>query len=133
MHRVTRLTMLCAALAICSGAQGATLKTLYSFCSEQDCSDGYEPISTLLRDHGGNLFGVTFYGGSAIGFEGNGTVFELSPEHGGVWTFHKLYTFCTSRPCTDGEYPDGDLIIDTSGNLYGGTAFGGECSARRYL
>jgi hypothetical protein len=44
-------------LASCCAAEGVTLKTLYSFCSEKDCADGHLPLSGLLRDHDGNIVG----------------------------------------------------------------------------
>jgi uncharacterized repeat protein (TIGR03803 family) len=113
-------------LASCCAAEGATLKTLYSFCSEKDCTDGDLPSSGLLRDHDGNLFGVTLHGGSAPGFQGGGTAFELSPGHKGKWTLNTLHTFCPEGGAcdSDGYYPEGSLIMDTAGNLYGVTALG---------
>lgn len=36
-----------------------------------------------------------------------------------------LYRFCASPPCDDGAQPAGSLVLDTKGNLYGTTVFGG--------
>jgi uncharacterized repeat protein (TIGR03803 family) len=36
-----------------------------------------------------------------------------------------LYSFCTSAGCTDGSVPQGKLIFDGAGNLYGTTKTGG--------
>ncbi len=46
------------------------LSTLYNFCSQPNCPDGYEPLTTLLQATDGNFYGTTH--------GGNGTVFKLS-------------------------------------------------------
>jgi len=80
-------------------------------------------------DASGNLYGATNYGGTGdcdvFGtFPGCGTVYELSPpkEKGGAWTEQVLYSF---QGGSDGFVPFGDLVVDSSGNLYGTTQFGG--------
>ncbi len=80
--------------------------------------DGSYPAGGLTFDASGNLYGTTTEGGQgAI----QGTVFELSPGTGG-WTEKVLYTF---KGGTDGAAPWGGLTLDTAGNLYGTTMFGG--------
>jgi uncharacterized repeat protein (TIGR03803 family) len=37
-----------------------------------------------------------------------------------------LYSFCSLTNCPDGNRPSGSLILDSAGNLYGTTAFGGD-------
>ena len=37
-----------------------------------------------------------------------------------------LYTFCSQTNCADGKDPDAPLYIDTLGNIYGTTPFGGQ-------
>ncbi len=78
-------------------------------------SDGAYPLTGLVFDPSGNLYGSTSSGGTGNG----GTVFELSPS-GGSWVFHVLYNFIGSGT---GGYcgPWGALVIDPSGNLYGTT------------
>jgi uncharacterized repeat protein (TIGR03803 family) len=83
---------------------------LYSFTGGVD---GAQPLSGVIRDSAGNLYGTTWQGGS-----GNGVVFRLSPA--GSETV--LYTFGGG---TDGDLPEGGLTRDTSGNLYGNTYEGG--------
>jgi hypothetical protein len=82
-------------------------------------TDGNVPIGPFVFDSAGNLYGATQAGGTL----GNGIVFELSPASGGAWTFADIHDF--GGPPNDGVQPDGGLIIDGSGNLYGTTAFGG--------
>jgi hypothetical protein len=86
--------------------------------------DGINPIGNLILDGAGDLYGVTQYGGTACTgyFCGVGTVYELSPAGGGLWTETILYNF---QAAGDGIYPQGGLVMDTAGNLYGFTGFGG--------
>ncbi len=80
-------------------------------------TDGANPYSGLVADAAGNLYGTTGTGG----IHGNGTVFELMPREGGGWTEKVLHSFDGA----DGAFPDGDLIFDAAGNLYGVTGEGG--------
>jgi uncharacterized repeat protein (TIGR03803 family) len=54
---------------------GTALEVLYSFCAQPNCADGALPLSGVVLDASGNLFGTTSYRGANNG----GTVFELSP------------------------------------------------------
>ncbi|HEV2397723.1 MAG TPA: choice-of-anchor tandem repeat GloVer-containing protein [Candidatus Sulfotelmatobacter sp.] len=94
------------------GANGTwTEKVIYSF---QGLNDGGSPIaSTPLLDNAGNVYGVT----SGWGVHDYGVVYELTPGSGGTWTQKVLYSF----PGTGGIQPAGNLIFDSSGNLYGTT------------
>jgi uncharacterized repeat protein (TIGR03803 family) len=51
-----------------------TLTTLYSFCSKNGCTDGYQPIGGLVQATNGSLYGTTINGALLSG----GTVFSLS-------------------------------------------------------
>jgi uncharacterized repeat protein (TIGR03803 family) len=51
-----------------------TLTTLYNFCSQSGCTDGYSPQEGLVQHTNGTLYGLTYYGGT----DGLGTVFSLS-------------------------------------------------------
>jgi uncharacterized repeat protein (TIGR03803 family) len=96
---------------------------LYNF----DSFDGAHPVSVLIADSAGNLYGTTTDGGNGnCGGTGCGTVFELSPHSDGSWTERVLYAFCSLSNCGDGEVPfGGPLVRDATGNLYGITNTGG--------
>ena len=68
-------------------------------------------------DSSGNLYGTTSNGGANWG----GNVFEIAPDG----SYNVLYSFCSRHKCTDGSSPNGSLIMDGSGNLYGTTFMGG--------
>ncbi len=56
-----------------------TLTTLYSFCSQTDCSDGKYPYGKLVEASSGLLYGTTSAGGDFTGNQqGWGTIFNLS-------------------------------------------------------
>ncbi len=119
-----------------SPQSGGTWKetVIYNFCSNysnNQCLDGAAPsFATLIFDTAGNLYGTTEEGGNCTLVLGCGTVFELSPPaSGGAWTEKVLYNFCSdfsNNTCLDGELPNGDLVFDKSGNLFGTTSAGGD-------
>jgi uncharacterized repeat protein (TIGR03803 family) len=97
-------------------------RVVYSFCSPvTNCDDGATPLSSLILDAAGNLYGATSQGG-AYGASGGGVVFELSPNPDGTWTEMVLHSFGNG---TDGIGPSGRLVFDSAGNLYGTTSAGG--------
>jgi uncharacterized repeat protein (TIGR03803 family) len=81
-----------------------TESVLWSFTGG---SDGSNPVSGVIFDSAGNLYGTTSSGGSDF----NGTVYELSPTPSG-WSETTLHSFDT---CCG----DGGLIWDAHGNLFG--------------
>ena len=87
-----------------------TLIVLHSFGGK----DGLSPEGGLVRDAAGNLSGSAFLGGDS----GKGTLFQVSKT--GV--FRRLYSF-TGGP--DGANPNGGLVRDAAGNLYGTAQTGG--------
>ncbi|MHB1321463.1 MAG: choice-of-anchor tandem repeat GloVer-containing protein [Acidithiobacillus ferrivorans] len=88
---------------------------VYSFGSG-NAHDGKSPNGGLVIDARGNLYGTTALGGTDNG----GTVFRITPS--GVESV--LHSFGTGN-VHDGKYPNGGLVMDNRGNLYGTTVFGG--------
>jgi uncharacterized repeat protein (TIGR03803 family) len=99
-----------------------TETVLYRFCAQTNCSDGASPGSGLLLDDAGNLYGATEAGGN-----GYGVVFELTTNQDRTsWTYTILHSFCAEGwHCVDGAYPNGNLVMDQNGALYGTTYTGG--------
>jgi uncharacterized repeat protein (TIGR03803 family) len=93
---------------------GWTKSTLHTFVGGD--GDGEIPLSGLIFDNSGNLYGTTNMGGPAD----VGTVYELSPSGSG-WTINILNAFGG----TGGEYPSAGLVLDHLGNMYGAAAGGG--------
>jgi uncharacterized repeat protein (TIGR03803 family) len=103
-----------------SSVLAATTKTLYSFCTGGTCT-GVEPFD-VIADSSGTLYGVTRQGGDLNA----GTVFALVPNAKKTkWKYQRIWSFCATGNCPDGENPQGGLIVDTMGNLYGTTTFSG--------
>jgi uncharacterized repeat protein (TIGR03803 family) len=104
-----------------------TYAILYSF---KGGNDGYLPVGDLVFDGVGNLYGSTEFGGGKGTtcdpgyYQYCGTVFKLSPpkNKGGKWTEQVLHSFAGG---SDGAEPNGGLVLDSKGALYGTTYFGG--------
>jgi uncharacterized repeat protein (TIGR03803 family) len=97
---------------------GWTETVLHSFGAFE--GDGINPDAGLIFDaQKVNLYGTTYGGGA----NNAGTVFELSPQTGGGWIENVLHSLALNG--TDGANPYASLILDSSGNLYGTTAYGG--------
>ncbi|MGA7463035.1 MAG: choice-of-anchor tandem repeat GloVer-containing protein [Candidatus Korobacteraceae bacterium] len=87
-----------------------TETVLYRFTNG---ADGAVPeYGDLIFDNAGSIYGTT--SGSNVSF---GSVFKLT-KSGGTWTETTLYTF---QGGSDGEFPNGGVIFDHAGNLYGTT------------
>ncbi len=89
---------------------------LYTF--QGGPTDGSGPYAGVALDASGNLYGTTEGGGSA----GLGTVYKISTT--GQETV--LHSFTGG---TDGSNPYSGLTIDSAGNLYGTTYYGGPSNA----
>ena len=92
---------------------------IYTFLNTSADSYYPGPAPTLLMDRSGNLYGTTV----SDGIYGFGSVFELSPsaEVPGAYSYTDLHDF--SGP--DGQNPVAPLVIDSNGNIFGTTEFGG--------
>jgi uncharacterized repeat protein (TIGR03803 family) len=77
-------------------------------------ADGQNPVGALIRDNSGNLYGTTGYGGEYRW----GTVFKVDTANNET----VLHSFNGN---SDGKYPNGGLVRDSAGNLYGTTQSGG--------
>jgi uncharacterized repeat protein (TIGR03803 family) len=89
--------------------------TIYQFCSQPNCADGSSPFAGLLLAKNGNFYGTTAFGGT-----GGGTIFELTPA-GRLTT---IYSF-RAQLITDAQEPYGGLVQSPNGSLYGTTRIGG--------
>jgi len=93
---------------------GYTLTTLAVFGGQ----NGSSPKAGVILDPAGNIFGTT----SGLELLSNpfGTVFELTKNIGG-YTLSTIVRF----DLTNGTYPQGTLIMDKAGNLFGTTYYNG--------
>lgn len=102
-------------LTIVSSALAADqYKVLHDFQNNPASS----PQAALVSDSAGNLYGTTRFSSTGCHC---GTVFELTPQSGGGWSYRVIHLF--EGP--DGATPLGSLILDSLGNLYGTTEHGG--------
>jgi uncharacterized repeat protein (TIGR03803 family) len=88
------------------------LTVLYRF---QGKADGASPQGPVVRDANGNIFGAALEKGSG----GAGTIFKLASNG----TLTVLHSFTGGR---DGKAPQGGLLLDGTGNLFGSTFSGGD-------
>lgn len=93
------------------------LTTMYTFCSQASCPDGYAPQAGLVLGTDGTFYGTTSGGGANL----EGTVFKITSE-GQLTT---LYSFCAQPACSDGAAVTTGVIQGIDGNLYGTTNQGG--------
>jgi uncharacterized repeat protein (TIGR03803 family) len=80
------------------------------------------PDGTPVLDRAGNVYGTTIAGGA----HGQGVVYKLSLAKTGKWTFKSLYSF---QRDPDGNLPQGGIVFDAAGNIYGTTSSGGQHNA----
>jgi uncharacterized repeat protein (TIGR03803 family) len=94
-----------------NAALAQTETTLLTF----NGTNGATPyLETLVQGRNGKLYGTT-YGGGANNY---GTVFSFNPANNGEVIMH-------SFAGTDGSYPSSGVTLDTDGNFYGTTLYGG--------
>lgn len=93
-----------------------TESVLYSF---KGGSDGSSPISNLVADVAGNLYGTTSDGGSGCAC---GVIFKLARGTNGTWTESVAYRFPGSPGAA---FAYNGMVVDSAGNMYGATVHGG--------
>lgn len=110
-----------------AGSAGAG--TIYEVAAGAGCPLTYTPLASLtgiqfalqgsrgplVMDSQGNLWGTQTIGGG----NNYGDIFKLDA---GTYNYHDMHDFVGS----DGAYPVGGLVMDSSGNLYGVTSSGGQ-------
>ena len=105
-----RIVAVAALFLLCvTSGWSANYKVLYNFNASNA-----NPSSGLVTDAFGNAYGTTWNGN-----KGYGTVYELSPKTG----YRLLYQFTHND--LGGMHPQGNLVLDSAGNLYGTTVDGG--------
>src|SRR5262249_52770994 len=101
---------------------------LKNFCAKANCTDGAHPVSGLILDVDGRLYGTASEGGKFNG----GIAFRLKHQ-AGIVTFTIIHSFCAKTNCTDADFPYTGLAYsgqaagaawDESSPLFG-TADGG--------
>jgi uncharacterized repeat protein (TIGR03803 family) len=108
------IILLSAVIAATPLAQAQAYSVLHSFqCAP---SDGSQPLAGMVSDPAGNLYGTTFSGGSSFG---GGTVFMISA------TGQEAVLYNFGLVSGDGLDPEGGVLRDGFGNLYGTTYGGG--------
>jgi uncharacterized repeat protein (TIGR03803 family) len=117
LNLILALCAFSAFTAMTATRAGATeFKIIHAFDSFRGTSaSGYSPVGGVIFDGAGNLYGTNSRGGT----HGGGTVFELTPHGAGGWTERVLYNF------NSGDTPNGSLVMDGAGDLYGTTYYGG--------
>ncbi len=104
-------------IAKTAGGYESVPTTLVSFSGD----DGADPAAGLIADASGDLFGTT-----SGGANGDGTVFEIKKTAAG---YASAPTTLVSFGDVDGKDPEGNLIADSNGDLFGTTEFGGPSGA----
>jgi hypothetical protein len=103
-----------------------TERVLYSFKGDKD---GQLPWGDVTLDQDGNIYGATEYGGgygscNAPYYQHCGTVYKLRRprKSDGDWAEQVMHSF---RGGEDGAGPNGGLLLQGKGVIYGTTRWGG--------
>ncbi len=108
-----------------SAGAGTNYKVIHNFTGS--AASGSFPVGNLVADAAGNFYGVTSASTDTSGFcydeyQGCGAIFKLYPTASGGWAATNLHSFTGGL---DGATPQGGLVMDAAGNLYGTTSLGG--------
>ena len=107
-----------AAFELTPSGGGWTFNLLSGFPGVPSYEGG--PRDRLVMDDAGNLYG-TRVGNAPSDY---GSVFKLTFS-GGTWTYASLHDFTGGR---DGGYPEGTVVFDSAGNIFGTAKVGGNLS-----
>jgi uncharacterized repeat protein (TIGR03803 family) len=101
-----------------------TYRVIHQFKDKPACS----PWVGLIPDKAGSLYGTTRneVGGCSNPPQECGTVFKLTPNSDGKWTYKVIHKFSGGRGGSDPSVSG--LIFDEAGTLYGLTQAGGKYS-----
>ena len=113
MRRGARAYFFYFIILVATTLSAQTLTTLYTFCSQDNCTDGYFSHAGLALVTDGDFYSTTQFGGTG----GLGTIFKITPE-GALTTLHNF------------SGPDGGSVLSAlmqagDGNFYGTTFNGG--------
>jgi uncharacterized repeat protein (TIGR03803 family) len=100
-----------------NGKGGWNPTVLYNFLSPNGL--GPNPVGGPVLDKAGNLYGATYHGGT---HHSDGKIFELVHKKT-KWTEKVLYDF--GGAAGDGANPNAGVVLDSNGNIYGTTLYGG--------
>jgi uncharacterized repeat protein (TIGR03803 family) len=92
-----------------------SFRLIHAFTGGDDGATGSAGKMVLRNRH---LYGAATAGGAF----GEGTIFELTRDGSGGWTFNTIYAF---KGDPDAAFPYGGLLFDPTGNLYGTTYYDG--------
>jgi uncharacterized repeat protein (TIGR03803 family) len=93
---------------------GWSERVICSFNLKGDVNPNATPV---VFDSSGNLYGAVDVGGTSS----DGFIYELAPQSNGDWKEETLFNF----DYNNGASPTSNLLIDSSGNLYGTALEGG--------
>lgn len=110
------LFLICTSITLAVPMYAQTYSVLYRF---KGGSDGAEPNYGLTIDGSGNLWGTTFEDNTQYG-----NTYELS-YNGSAWDLSVIHFFNGSGYPAGGAAPYATVLLDSEGNLYGTTGFGG--------
>ena len=118
---LTMITVAITATPLAHAQNFNSFSTVYSFGSTQ--GDAVNPSAAFVIDAQGNMYSTTATGG-AFGY---GTVYKIAV----TGKESVLYSF--TGIAGDGATPQGPVIVDAQGNLYGTTEYGGDLSCPNSL
>jgi uncharacterized repeat protein (TIGR03803 family) len=97
-----------------------TEKILYNFARADTTDIGDGGSTPLVFDAAGNLYGATSAGGGSDFRNGCGSVYELTPEAGGIWAANSLHTFQDESDGCGGTA----VVLGATGAVFGAAGGG---------